>query len=209
MTTLTLLSQNPVIPLATLPTAAGAANLANAITNGGIDIVEVALRSEAAIPAIEEIRRAQPDMTVGAGTVRTPADIERVVSAGAQFAVTPGVTDELLEAAARWDIPLLPGAATPSEIMALAARGFDVIKIFPCHQMGGIDYIRAISGPFPEIGYCPSGGVNAENFIDYLRLDSVVCVSGSWIAPADAVSEDDWDRVERITRTIRHKLDAR
>ncbi len=209
MTTLTLLRQNPVIPLATLPAAEGAADLAGAIVNGGIDIVEVALRSDAAISAIEEIRRVQPGMTVGAGTVRTPADIERIVSAGAQFAVTPGVTDELLEAAARWDIPLLPGAATPSEIMALAARGFDVIKIFPCHQLGGIDYIRAISGPFPEIGYCPSGGVNAENFIEYLRLDSVVCVSGSWIAPADAVSEGDWDRVERITKTIRQKLDAR
>ncbi len=209
MSTLPLIRQNPTIPLITAPDATSASDTAKALLEGGIRIIEVALRSEAALAGIEAIRRDVPDMIVGAGTVRHAEQLERVIATGVAYAVTPGITHELLEAASHWELPLLPGAMTPSEIMTLSDRGFEVVKLFPCGELGGLDFVRAMSGPFADMHFCPSGGINSENFLEYLRLDSIVGVGGSFLAPPDAIEEKDWDRITRIARTVTHKLDAR
>lgn len=209
MSTLPIIQNNPTIPLITVPDARSASDTASALLEGGIRIIEVALRSDAALEGIEQIRRDVPDIIVGAGTVRQPDQLERVINAGVSYAVTPGVTPHLLEAASRWELPLLPGAMTPSEIMALSDQGFDTVKLFPCGELGGLDYVRAMAGPFPEMHYCPSGGINTENFLDYLRLPAIVGVGGSFLAPGDAIEEKDWGRITRIARTVCNKLENR
>jgi Entner-Doudoroff aldolase len=192
--------RHPVIPVVTLADAADAVEVATALRDGGLGVVEVALRTDAAPDAISRIRRALPDMLVGAGTLRGAQDFSRALGAGAQFGVCPGTTDHLLDEAARWELPLLPGAATVSEIMALVNAGYSTLKFFPAATMGGVAALAAIAGPLPEVRFCPSGGIGADNFMSYLALDNVVSVSGSWMAPATAIRDRDWRLVERLAR---------
>lgn len=180
------------MPVVTIHDVAHAEPLARALLEGGIGIIEVTLRSPAALDAVRQIRAAVPGMVVGVGTVRTPDDLVRAAEAGAEFTVSPGFTDRLLDAAKDWEIPFLPGAATPAEMMKLADSGYTVQKFFPAGPAGGIEAVKAIGGPLPEIRLCPSGGIDGSNASAYLDLPNVLSVSGSWIAPTASVTSGDW-----------------
>ena len=196
----TILSQNPIVPVVTIVDAEDAIPLASALMEGGIRIIEVALRSDAALQAIQRIARAAPEMIVGAGTLKREEDFAAAVDAGAHFVVSPGTTLGLLEAASRYNLPFLPGAATPSEIMRLVHAGYRVQKFFPAATLGGIDGVKSLAGPFPEVSFCPSGGVNVDNFADYLALDNVTSISGTWLTPRDAVAKGQWQTITRLAR---------
>lgn len=172
--------------------------VATALASAGIGIIEVTLRNDVAPSAIEIIRRQVPELFVGAGTIRSPDDFQRARDAGAQFAVSPGVTDELLAEANSRDLPFLPGAATVSEIMRLHELGYNTIKFFPAESMGGIEALAAIGQPLPDLSFCPSGGIDEENFLDWLQLENVVGVGGSWLTPAQAIDEQDWKSIEKL-----------
>lgn len=194
----TLLQRNPIIPVVTIADAADAVPLAAALAEGGISIVEVTLRSASALDAITAIATALPRIVVGAGTVRSGRDLAAAVGAGAQFAVAPGTTTPLIEAASASGVPFLPAAATASEVMTLLEVGFKLIKFFPAASLGGCAALSALAGPLPEARFCPSGGINATNFREYLALDNVVSVSGSWLAPSKLVTQRRWQEVARL-----------
>lgn len=194
----TILSQNPIVPVVTIGDVEDAVPLATALLEGGIRIIEVALRSDTALEAIQRISKTLPKMIVGAGTLKREEDFAAAVDVGADFVVSPGTTLALLEAATRYNLPFLPGAATPSEVMRLIHAGYRTQKFFPAAPMGGIDGIRSLAGPFPEVSFCPSGGVNADNFVDYLALDNVAAVSGTWMTPKSAIAQGDWQTITRL-----------
>jgi len=183
---------NPVIPVVTIETARDAVPLAKALLAGGVRIVEITLRTPAALEAIRAIAGEVPDVIVGAGTLLTPADITRAVDAGARFLVTPGTPASLVPALCDAPVPVMPGCATVSEAMALAAQGFSVLKFFPAEQAGGVRWLKSVAEPLPHIRFCPTGGVNADNAADYLALRNVIAVGGSWIAPAQAIAAGDF-----------------
>lgn len=189
-----------VMPILTVRHAEDAAPLARALRDGGIQVCEVTLRTPDALKAIAAMRAAAPDMLIGAGTIRTPADIEAARAAGAQFLVTPGVTPELAAALARCGLPCAPGFATASEAMALSALGFDVLKLFPAEQTGGVGFIKAIAGPLPDLAICPTGGVSLANAPTYLAQQTVVCVGGSWVAPDALIAARDFEAITSHAR---------
>jgi len=189
----------PVVPVLVIEDAERAVPLAEALAAGGITVLEVTLRNRAALPAIRALRDL-PEIRVGAGSLRRASDIEAVVAAGASFGVAPGATPALLDAAESAGLPLLPGAMTPSEVLALLQRGYDVQKLFPAEVAGGTDFLRAIAGPVPEVAFCPTGGVNRETVEAYLAEPNVLCVGGSWLAPGKLVAEGDWARITDLAR---------
>lgn len=195
-----ILARSPVVPVVTIGDVAHAVPLAKALVRGGIRVVEVTLRTPVALKAIEAIAAEVPEILLGAGTIVTPADLHNATQAGATFAISPGSTAALLAAAQSASIPFLPGVATPSEIMLAVAAGFDHLKFFPAAVFGGTDALKAFGGPFPSLRFCPTGGISAENAARYLALPNVVCVGGSWLTPAAAVSSGDWPLVERLAR---------
>ncbi len=192
---LDLLARGPVLPVVTVETAETAVALADALAAGGITTIEITLRTAAALDAIRAIRAARPDLAVGAGTVCTPAQLDACAEAGAAFAVSPGATPVLLDAAAAHAVPLLPGAATASEVMLLLERGHRAMKVFPAEAAGGIAFLKALAEPLPEARFCPTGGVDAASAPDYLALANVLCVGGSWLTPGEAVATGDWARI--------------
>jgi 2-dehydro-3-deoxyphosphogluconate aldolase/(4S)-4-hydroxy-2-oxoglutarate aldolase len=187
----------PVIPVLVVEDAAIAAPLAQALVAGGLPVLEVTLRTESALDVIREMSSV-PGGIVGAGTVLTRADAEAAKAAGAQFAVSPGATDALLNACEELDLPLLPGAATASEAMALLERGYTVQKFFPAEASGGAPALKSIGAPLPQILFCPTGGIGPKNAQDYLSLSNTRCVGGSWVAPADLVAKQDWAAIEAL-----------
>lgn len=189
----------PVIPVLTINDAAHAAPLARALVAGGLPVLEVTLRTPAALDAVRAMIRVSGAL-VGAGTVITSEDATAARAAGARFAVSPGATDRLLGACERADLPLLPGAATASEAMRLAERGYSVQKFFPAESSGGTAALKAIGAPLPQIRFCPTGGIAAQNAARYLDLSNVACVGGSWVTPTDAIAAEDWGRIERLAR---------
>lgn len=189
----------PIIPVLVVEDAARAADLGRALIRGGLPVLEVTLRSDAALDAIAEMSRLEGGH-VGAGTILTPRDVQDAVEAGATFGVSPGATDRLLDAAREAELPLLPGAATASEVMALLERGFHVQKFFPAEASGGAPALRAFAGPLPQVSFCPTGGVSPGNAADYLSLPNVLCAGGSWVAPADKVAAGDWAGIEALAR---------
>ena len=193
-----LLDIAPVVPVVVLHDVEHAVPLAQALLRGGIGIIEVTLRTGAGLPALERIAREVPGMVAGAGTVTTPAQVDAVRNAGAQFLVTPGSPDRLLGAALDSGLPLLAGASTVTEMMRLAERGLTSLKFFPAEASGGREYLSAVSGPLPDLRFCPTGGISAATAQEYLALPNVGCVGGSWLTPRDAVESGDWDRVERL-----------
>lgn len=195
-----LLAIAPVIPVVVLADADAAVPLARALQAGGIPIVEVTLRTPAALAAIRRIAAEVPDVVVGAGTVTGPAAAEDARAAGARFLVTPGTTPAVLDAAQATGLPLLPGAATVSEVLALRERGLTELKFFPAQAGGGTAFLSSVAAVLPDVVFCPTGGITAASAPDYLALPSVRCVGGSWLTPADAVSAGDWERVERLAR---------
>ncbi len=189
----------PIIPVLVVEDAAHARKLAEALVAGGLPALEVTLRTPAALDVIREMAQV-PGGVVGAGTLLTPEDVHAAKAAGASFGVSPGATDRLLDACEAADLPLLPGAATASEAMALLERGYDMLKFFPAEASGGAPALKAIGAPIPQIAFCPTGGVSLANATAYLSLPNVVCAGGSWVAPADAVRSGDWARIETLAR---------
>jgi 2-dehydro-3-deoxyphosphogluconate aldolase/(4S)-4-hydroxy-2-oxoglutarate aldolase len=189
-----------VIPVVTIARAADAVPLAEALLRGGLRVIEVTLRTPEAPAAIRAIARALPDVVVGAGTVLTGADVTRAVEAGARFLVSPGLTADLVAAGLGSELPYIPGAVTPSEVIAARETGFSLLKFFPAEAFGGIEALRQLAPVFPGIAFCPTGGVGADNAAHYLALANVPMVGGSWMAPAAAVAAQDWAGIEDNAR---------
>lgn len=187
-----IMTAAPVIPVLTVPEAHHAEPLAEALVGGGLPVLEVTLRTPAALEAIRRMRRAVPQAIVGAGTVLDGEQLRAALDAGAQFVVTPGTPAPLAEAVAAAGVPALPGAATVTEMIALRASGFRHLKFFPAGVAGGIPYLRAVAAPLAGLVFCPTGGVTPENAADWLALPNVVCVGGTWVAPAALVADGDW-----------------
>lgn len=187
-----ILDAAAVIPVLELDRLEDAASLARALADGGLRVVELTLRTNAALAAINEMRRAAPELIIGMGSVRAKDDIARSLDAGAQFLVSPGASDRLLAALADSGAPSLPGVATASEAMTALDAGFKAMKFFPAEPAGGIPYLKAIAGPLPTIVFCPTGGISAEKAPEYLQLDNVACVGGSWIATRQLVAARDF-----------------
>jgi 2-dehydro-3-deoxyphosphogluconate aldolase / (4S)-4-hydroxy-2-oxoglutarate aldolase len=197
-TTEELLRISPVIPVVVVDDAEQAVPMARALCRGGIGIIEVTLRTAAGLAAIERIVADVPEIVVGAGTVTTPEQAGDAARAGASFIVTPGSPEALLAAVLEEGLPVLAGAATLTEIMRLLEYGQRAVKFFPAEAAGGTAYLRAVAGPLPDVQFCPTGGISAENAASYLELPNVVCVGGSWLTPRDALRSGDWERVERL-----------
>ena len=200
LTSLQVMQDAPVIPVIVLNDVAHAVPLARALVEGGIRMLEVTLRTPQALACIEAIAKAVPQAVVGAGTLRSKADAQAAANAGARFAVSPGYTSALGAACRDLGLPLLPGVATGGEIMAAQEDGFTALKFFPALQAGGSAMLKAWSGPFFDVKFCPTGGVTLQNAPDLLALPNVVCVGGSWIVPADAFASGDWARVTQLAR---------
>ena len=195
-----ILSAAPVVPVLTIADRAVAVPLARALVAGGLTALEVTLRTPAGLDCIRAIAGEVAAANVGAGTVLDARQYEAAEKAGATFVVSPGTTDGLLASAASSAVPFLPGVATAGEAMALAERGYRYMKFFPAEPAGGIAYLRALGAPLPAIRFCPTGGIGAKNAPDYLALANVICVGGSWVAPAEAVAGGDWARVTALAR---------
>lgn len=193
-----LLDVSPVIPVVVLNHPDEAVPLSKALLDGGIRIIEVTLRSEAALPGIERIAAEVPEMAVGAGTVLTPADVRNAVNAGSQFLVSPGSTSRLLPALIDSGVPYLPGVSTLSEMMTLLERGITDMKFFPAKAAGGHAYLSSVAGPLPQVRFCPTGGITPLTARDYLSLPNVGCVGGTWLAPKSAVASGDWARITEL-----------
>ncbi len=197
---LPLLARIPVVPVLTIDDAKRAVPLAQALLAGGLCAIEVTLRTAAAIEAIRLIAQNVPGSIVGAGTVTKPADIDMAVTAGAKYLVSPGTPPELGRALAQAKVPSIPGCATASEAMALADLGFKTLKFFPAESSGGVDWLKSIAGPLPDLRFCPTGGIDGKNAAAYLALPNVVAVGGSWPAPAAALAADDYARITALAR---------
>jgi 2-dehydro-3-deoxyphosphogluconate aldolase / (4S)-4-hydroxy-2-oxoglutarate aldolase len=198
LTALQVMRDAPVIPVIVLTDAAQAVLLARALVAGGIRMLEVTLRTPQALACIEAIARDVPEAVVGAGTVRSAADAQACAMAGARFAVSPGYTHSVGQACRDAGIPLLPGVATGSEIMAAQEDGLSELKFFPAMQAGGPAMLKAWGGPFGDVNFCPTGGVTIENAPTFLALPNVICVGGSWLTPADALAHNNWSRITAL-----------
>ncbi len=187
----------PVVPVLVIEDPAHAGPLAQALVAGGLPALEVTLRTPAALEAIRLMAEV-PGGVVGAGTLLTPADVKAAKAAGAKFGVSPGATQRILDACADYELPLLPGAATASEIMILLEMGYTVQKFFPAEQAGGAGYLKSIGGPIPQVSFCPTGGIGLKNARDYLGLPNILCVGGSWVAPKDAMARGDWAAITAL-----------
>lgn len=199
-TALQVMQDAPVIPVIVLNDVAHAVPMARALVAGGIRMLEVTLRTPQALACIEAIAREVPDAVVGAGTVRSKGDAQAAASAGARFAVSPGYTSAVGQACRDAGLALLPGVATGSEIMMAQEDGFTELKFFPAMQAGGPAMLKAWSGPFFDVKFCPTGGVSLQNAREFLALPNVVCVGGSWLVPGDAVAQGNWAAVTQLAR---------
>ena len=199
-TALQVMQDAPVIPVIVLHDVAHAVPMARALVAGGVRMLEVTLRTPQALACMEAITREVPEAVVGAGTVRSKADAQAAANAGARFAVSPGYTSAVGQACRDLGLSLLPGVATGSEIMMAQEDGFTELKFFPAMQAGGPAMLKAWSGPFFDVKFCPIGGVTLQNAPDFLALPNVICVGGSWIVPADAMVKGDWDKITQLAK---------
>ncbi len=195
-----LLKVAPVIPVLTINKLEHAVPLAKALVAGGLRVLEVTLRTPAGLAAIEAMSRSVPDAIVGVGTLTRADEFAAAGRAGAQFGVSPGLTPELVAAAAGVDYPLLPGVMTPSELIAARSAGFTACKLFPAQQAGGIGMLKAMAGPFPDVVFCPTGGITRATAPDFLQLPNVACVGGSWIATNELMNAGKWSEIEALAR---------
>ena len=203
LTALDVMQDAPVIPVIVLHDVAHAVPLARALVAGGIRMLEVTLRTSQALACIEAIARDVPAAVVGVGTVRSAADAQAAQMAGARFVVSPGYTHAIGQTCRDLGLPLLPGVATGSEIMAAQEDGPSQLNFFPALQAGGVPMLKAWQGPFGDVQFCPTGGVSPANAREFLALSNVVCVGGSWLTPADAVQSGDWERISQLAREAR------
>jgi|AntAceMinimDraft_12_1070368.scaffolds.fasta_scaffold23086_2 2-dehydro-3-deoxyphosphogluconate aldolase/(4S)-4-hydroxy-2-oxoglutarate aldolase len=202
---LQILESTGVLPVLSVASAESCVAICEALQRGGITAVEITLRTPAALQAIRLTKQRLPTLVVAAGTVTTVSDMRLVKEAGADFAVSPGMTDQLVQAAEDLELAFLPGVATPSEIMRGRELGIEIFKLFPATVVGGTGLLNAIAGPLPDVRFCPTGGLSLENMQSFLQLKNVLCVGGSWLCPADAVARQDWAAIEAIARrTMAH-----
>jgi 2-dehydro-3-deoxyphosphogluconate aldolase/(4S)-4-hydroxy-2-oxoglutarate aldolase len=187
----------PIIPVLVVNDVSKARPLAEALVAGGLKVLEVTLRTPEALDVISEMAKVE-GAVVGAGTVLNREDVDASIAAGATFAVSPGATDTLLDACEAAGLPMLPGAASASEAMRLLERGYDMLKFFPAEAAGGVNMLKSLGGPLPQIGFCPTGGVSPANAGSYLALNNVICAGGSWVAPASMVEASDWAGIEAL-----------
>lgn len=202
---LELAAHGPVIPVIVIQRLADAVPLARALVAGGVRVLEVTLRTPVALQAMRDIIQAVPEAIVGAGTVRSVADAEAAHAAGCAFAVSPGYTAAVGQACRRLGLPLLPGVATASEVMAASADGHRFLKFFPATAAGGVPLLKALAGPFADIAFCPTGGISADTAAQFLALPNVKVCGGSWLTPQDAVDAGDWARVTALAQAT-HRL---
>ena len=200
MNALDVMQTGPVIPVIVIDRLADAVPLARALVAGGVRVLELTLRTPQALAAIERVAAEVEGAIVGAGTITRTEDIASVMRAGAVFGVSPGLTGELAAAARAAGLPLLPGVMTPSDVIAARAAGYTELKLFPAQQAGGIGMLKALGGPFPDVRFCPTGGVTAATAPEFLAQPNVVCVGGSWLTPGDAVAAGDWARITTLAR---------
>jgi 2-dehydro-3-deoxyphosphogluconate aldolase/(4S)-4-hydroxy-2-oxoglutarate aldolase len=190
----------PVVPVVTIARADHGVPLARALLAGGLNVVEITLRTPAALDAVRAIVAEVSDMIVGVGTITKPLDVTHAIDAGADFLVSPGTPAALAQALADAPVPALPGCTTASEAMTLAAQGFPVLKFFPAEPSGGVRWLKAVAEPLPDIRFCPTGGVNGDNAAEYLALTNVLAVGGSWVAPAAAIAAGEFDAITARAR---------
>ena len=190
----------PVIPVLVIEDLAQAVPLAKALVAGGVRVLEVTLRTPVALAAIRAMADEVPEAIVGVGTLTRPEDFTEARDAGACFGVSPGLTPALIEAARQSGLPLLPGVMTPSDVIAARQAGFEQLKLFPARQAGGMGMLQALAGPFPDVTFCPTGGITAETAPEFLALPNVGCVGGSWLTPKAALLAGDWGRITELAR---------
>lgn len=200
MNVLQIMRTGPVIPVIVVEKIEHAVPLARALVAGGVRVLELTLRTPVALQAIEAIAREVEGAIIGVGTITRPEDFDLSTKAGAVFGVSPGLTPVLASAAKDSALPLLPGVMTPSDVITARAAGFSELKLFPAQQAGGIGMLRALAGPFPDVTFCPTGGVSAATAPDFLALPNVACVGGSWLTPRDAIDAGDWSRITALAR---------
>lgn len=192
-----VMTTSPVMPVMVINQLDQAVPLAKALVDGGLKVLEITLRTPVALDAIRKIKAEVPGAIVGAGTIINTETLHQAIDAGAEFIVSPGVTDTLIAAALKTGVPILPGVATSSEVMKLLEMGVTAMKFFPAEAAGGIPMLKSFGGPLPQVTFCPTGGVNPKNAPDYLALKNVACVGGSWMAPAELVDAGDWEEIRR------------
>ena len=195
-----IFAAGPVVPVLVINDVEKAVPLAKALMEGGIKVLELTLRTPAAIDVIKRIAQEVPDSLIGAGTVTNAQQLKAVVEAGAKFAISPGMTADLLQAGMDSEIPLIPGISSTSDLMKGKDAGYTHMKFFPAEASGGVKAIKSISGPFPDVTFCPTGGIGPNNYNDYLALNNVKCVGGSWLAPDDAIESGDWARITQLAK---------
>ncbi len=192
-----IMQTSPVIPVMVINKLEHAVPLAQALVEGGLKVLEITLRTPVALEAIRKIKAEVPNAIVGAGTIINLDTLNQAIDAGSEFLVSPGVTNSLINHAINTGVPILPGVATPSEAMKLMEKGITAMKFFPAEAAGGVPMLKSIGGPLPQITFCPTGGVNPENAKQYLALNNVACVGGSWMAPASLVDAEEWDEIKK------------
>ena len=203
-----VLSISPIVPVIALDNIEDALPLAKALQDGGINIMEITLRTPTGLKAIELISKEMPSMNVGAGTVCNKKDLEDSIAHGAAFIFSPGISEELIQSAKQNDIALIPGVSTASEVMLAQNNDLFACKLFPAVQVGGIDLLKAFSGPFPKMNFCPTGGVSLDNMNDFLDLKNVLCVGGSWLVPKNLLKEKKFEEITRIAKSSIAKING-
>ena len=203
-----LLAGTRIVPVVVIEDPEGAVPLAKTLLDAGLRAIEVTLRTPDAIAAIRNVAEEVPDILVGAGSLRTPDQVEAVRAAGATFGVSPGSSRGLLDAVDAAQLPFIPGAITPSESLALLERGYDLQKLFPANVAGGVPYLKALGAPLPEVSFMPTGGISADNVSEYLALANVACVGGSWITPGSLLASGDYEALGEIAASAANLNDA-
>ena len=200
-----IMTLSPIMPVIQINDVNQSIDLANALIEGGITVLEITLRTDAALDAIALLAKEVPEANIGAGTVVNTDDLHRVRDAGASFALSPGSTTSLLKNAKEIDFPLIPGIATGSEIMSGMELGYTHFKLFPATSVGGISLLKSFGGPYQDVRFCPTGGINVDNYQDFLALDNVLCVGGSWVAPGNLIKSGDFAQITALTKAALSK----
>ncbi|GAA9482250.1 bifunctional 4-hydroxy-2-oxoglutarate aldolase/2-dehydro-3-deoxy-phosphogluconate aldolase [Helicobacter pylori] len=195
-----VLQISPIVPVVVIENIKDAVPLAQSLVEGGVQIIEVTLRSSCALETIELIAKNVPKMRVGAGTILNPTQLEQAQNRGAEFLISPGLTIKLLEYAKKKDMPLIPGVSSSSEVMQALELGYNALKFFPAEYCGGVKLLNAFNGPFKGVKFCPTGGISIDNMHSYLNLENVLCVGGSWLTPKNLIQNKEWDKITEICK---------
>ncbi|PKG81770.1 keto-deoxy-phosphogluconate aldolase [Colwellia sp. 75C3] len=197
-----IFNMGPIVPVLVINNVADALPIAEALLTAGVKVLEVTLRTPAALDVISAIARELPEAIIGSGTVTNRQQLQQSYDAGAKFAISPGLTKDLLQAGNEGNIALIPGISSISELMDGADYGYDHLKFFPAEASGGVNAIKSIGGPFPDIRFCPTGGINLNNVRDYLALPNVVCCGGSWLVSSEIVENNNWSEITRLANQV-------